>query len=195
MEQRPSPAGLPRVSSPPTAGRALPLTFLFPGRRVRDADFRRWDAKGLANPTNLAPGFISVSGLLTEKVYAFAGGLQLLACPRFTGEEFERVWLSDGERTTVASFPGLPSQTKLTFSPSRNRWDFSTANSWLDNSPLNEGAVGCADATWDQNEESPAPPVLPVSVSATLTLAENATDQSRTVPATLLTRFHRLFRP
>lgn len=242
--------------------------------RVRDADFRRWDANGLANPTNFPSGFIIISDLRTEKVYAFADAsgtmtdrgtatalheldlatgltngvvialsasvaissscgpefgifcgwgrvvvgrvqlsdialpsgqvtalgtsnpfnqgcdpsepltgvaeffgneLYLVACQRFNGETFERVRLSNGERTTVASFTGLPSQTKLTFSPSRNRWYFSTANSWLNNSPLNEGAVGYADATWDQSDEFPPPPVLAVTMTATLTLAEDTT--------------------
>ena len=40
--------------------------------RVGDAEFRRWDANGLANPTNFPSGFIVVSDLRTEKVYAFA---------------------------------------------------------------------------------------------------------------------------
>lgn len=40
--------------------------------RVGSSDFRRWDATGLANPTNIEPGFIVVSDLRTEKVYAFA---------------------------------------------------------------------------------------------------------------------------
>ncbi|MCC6820706.1 MAG: hypothetical protein IT579_08265, partial [Verrucomicrobia subdivision 3 bacterium] len=239
--------------------------------RVGDAEFRRWDANGLANPTNFPPGFIVVSDLRTEKVYAFAdaGGtmtdqgtatalheldpatgetngvvialsasvpiedncspefgifcgwgrvvvgrsqlsdiaipsgqvtalgksnpfnqgcdpsepltgiaeffgneLYLVACQRFNGEKFQRVRLANGERTTVASFPGLPSKTKLTFSPARNRWYFSTASGWLGTS---SEITGYADATWDQSDEFPPPPALAVTVTATLILAEDAT--------------------
>jgi hypothetical protein len=40
--------------------------------RVGNSDFWRWDASGLANPTNIEAGFIAVSDLRTEKVCAFA---------------------------------------------------------------------------------------------------------------------------
>ena len=245
--------------------------------RVGDSEFRRWDANGLTNPTNFPSGFIIVSDLRTEKVYAFADAsgtmtdqgtatelheldpatgqtngvviplsasvaissscgpefgifcgwgrvvvgrsqladialpsgqvtalgksnpfnqgcdpsepltgvaeffgneLYLVACQRFDGEKFERVRLSNGDRTTLASFPGLPSRTKLTFSPSRNRWYFSTANSWLNNSPLNEGAVGYADASWDQSDVLPPPPPLTLTLPSPIQMNEDTTNNA-----------------
>ena len=242
--------------------------------RVGDSSFRRWDANGLANPATFPSGFIIISDLRTEKVYAFAdaGGtmtgtgtatalheldpltgqtngvvialstsvpvedscgpefgifcgwgrvvvgrsqlsdialpsgqvtvlgtanpfnqgcdpsepltgvaeffgdeLYLVACQRSSGDRIERVRLSNGVRTTVATFSGLPSKTKLTFSPSRQRWYFSTETSWLNNHPLNEGAVGYADATWDQSDEFPPPPPLVVTLPSAVTLVEDTT--------------------
>ena len=241
--------------------------------RVGDSEFRRWDANGLANPTTFPSGFIIVSDLRTEKVYAFAdasgtmtdrgtatalheldpatgqtngliiplsssvpveddcslfgifcgwgrvvvGGSQLsdialpsgqvtalgmanplnagcessepltglaeffgdelylVASMSFEGDKFQRVRLANGARTTLATFNGMPSQTKLTFSPARNRWYFSTANSWLNNSPLNEGAVGYADATWDQSDEMPPPPPLTLTIPSPIQMNEDGT--------------------
>jgi len=242
--------------------------------RVGDSGFRRWDASGLANPVTLEPGFIIVSDLRTEKVYAFAdadgtmtgtgtatalheldpatgqtngvviplsagvtvsdncapefgifcgwgrvvvgrsqlfdillpGGqvtalgkanpfdqfcdpsepltgiaeffgdeLYLVACQRFSGDKFERVRLSNGQRTTVASFSGMPRSTKLTFSPSRQRWYFSTESSWL-GSP--SATVGYADAIWDQSDVFPPPPPLTVTLPPVLTLLEDTTTKT-----------------
>ena len=262
------------VSDAPLAGSlAASAGHLF-ASRVGDSEFRRWDANGLANPATFPSGFIIISDLRTEKVYAFAnaGGtmtgtgtatalhelepatgqtngvfialsasvsiesscspefglfcgwgrvvvgrsqlsdialpsgqvtglgtanpfdqgcepeealtglaeffgdeLYLVACRRSNGDRIERVRLSNGARTTLATFNGMPSKTKLTFSPSRQRWYFSTETSWLNNHPLNEGAVGYADATWDQSDEFPAPPPLLVTLPSAVTLTEDTT--------------------
>ena len=224
--------------------------------RVGSSSFRRWDANGLANPSNFTPGFILVSDLRTEKVYAFAdangtmtgtgtatalheldpatgqtngmaiplsapvpvengcgpefgifcgwgrvvvgraelreiklpGGqvtalgkanpfnqscdpsepltglaeffgdeFHLVACRRSSGGRIERIRLSNSVRTTVATFSGLPRNTKLGFSPSRHRWYFSTEAGWLGTA---SATLGSADATWDQSDEFPPPPPL-----------------------------------
>lgn len=49
--------------------------------RVSDSEFRRWDADGLANQTNVPSGYIIVSDLCTEKVYAL--GDSNGACTRY----------------------------------------------------------------------------------------------------------------
>lgn len=239
--------------------------------RVGDSSFRRWDANGLTNPTTFSSGFIIVSDLRTEKVYAFADAsgtmtgtgtatalheldpltgqtngvvialsasvavedscgpefgifcgwgrvvvgrsqlsdiaipsgqvtalgkanpfgqgcdpsepltgvaeffgdeLYLVACQRFSGGRFERVRLSNGVRTTVATFNGMPSKTKLNFSPSRQRWYFSTESGWLGSS---SEIIGYADATWDQSDEFPPPPPLVVVLPSAVTLIEDTT--------------------
>jgi hypothetical protein len=241
--------------------------------RVGSSDFRRWDAGGFANPTNIEPGFIVVSDLRTEKVYAFANDdgtmtgsgtatalhelnpatgqtngavimlsesvpvedtcspefgifcgwgrvvvgssrlrdialpsgqvtllpvgtsnpfdqwcdppepltgiaeffgeeLYLVACQPFSGGKIERVRLSDSTRTTVATFSDMPRNTKIGFSPSRNRWYFSTETSWLGS---NSEAIGYADATWDQSDEFPQPPALSVTMPAEVTQFEDTT--------------------
>jgi hypothetical protein len=241
--------------------------------RVGDAEFRRWDANGLANPTNFPSGFIVVSDLRTEKVYAFAdadgtmtdqgtatalheldpamgqtngvviplsssvpveddcslfgifcgwgrvvvGGSQLsdIALPSgqvtalgmanplkegcessepltgiaeffgdelylvagksFDGDKFQRVRLSNGARTTLATFNGMPQRTKLTFSPARNRWYFSTEGSWLGSS---SSTVGYADATWDQSDEFPPPPPLTLTIPSPIPMNEDTTNDT-----------------
>ncbi|HXG49317.1 MAG TPA: hypothetical protein VNO52_16960, partial [Methylomirabilota bacterium] len=50
---------------------AASADYLF-ASRVGASDFRRWDANALANPMSIESGFIIVSDLRTEKVYAFA---------------------------------------------------------------------------------------------------------------------------
>lgn len=60
------------LTDAPLAGSlAASANHLF-ASRVGDSEFRRWDARGLANPATLSPGFIILADLRTEKVYAFA---------------------------------------------------------------------------------------------------------------------------
>lgn len=127
---------------------------------------------GTANPFNQG---CDPSEPLTGIAEFFGDELYLVACRRSNGDRIERVRLSNGVRTTVATFSGMPSKTKLTFSPSRQRWYFSTETSWLNNHPLNEGAVGYADATWDQSDEFPPPPPLVVTLPSAVTLVEDTT--------------------
>ncbi len=55
----------------PTAGHlAASPDYLFAGR-VGDSSFRRWDAAGLANPTNTSSGYTVISDLRTETLYVF----------------------------------------------------------------------------------------------------------------------------
>ncbi len=129
-------------------------------------------ALGKANPFNEG---CESSEPLTGIAEFFGDELYLVASKSFEGDKFQRVRLANGARTTLATFSGMPQRTKLTFAPARNRWYFSTETSWLNNSPLNEGAVGYADATWDQSDEFPPPPPLVVTLPAALTLSEDTT--------------------
>ncbi len=129
-------------------------------------------ALGMANPFDEG---CESSEPLTGLAEFFGDELYLVASKSFEGDKFQRVRLANGARTTVATFSGMPGKTKLTFSPSRQRWYFSTETSWLNNHPLNEGAVGYADATWDQSDEFPPPPPLVVTLPSAVTLVEDTT--------------------